>query len=239
VGSLARQPGTGSCPYCGRRIGPRFTLGLFSRGSSRARSPFATRHLPHLSSAVGRLGEDIRYLAGIVGWPAAIWKVTRTAALNTLIVLVCVVVVALPQTHLVARAVTGAILAAQVGWLLFLLWQVRRDATQSRLTHRLASGVRNGIPARTDRPGPLTASPRAVNLGQALVGGQAGQLDPVDRDQSPRAPRPARPGPGPGHLEPPGGRPFLAALRAVQGWEAAPNPGPAPPPPDGRTLPGA
>ena len=239
MGSLAGEPGTGSCPYCGRRIGPRFALGPSYRRGSRARSPFAVRHLPDLGSTISQLGEDIRYLAGIVGWPAAIWKVTRTAALNTLTVLVCVVVVALPQTHLVAKAVTGAILAVQAGRLLFFLWQVRRDATQSRLTHRLASGVRNGIPARTGRPGPPTAPPRAFNLGQAPVGGQAGQSDLVDRNQYPRSPKPARPGPVPGHLEPPGGRSFLTALEAVQGLEAVPNTGPTPMPPDGRALPGA
>jgi len=184
VGSHAGQPGPGSCPYCGRRIGPRFMLGVSYRRSSPAWDPGAVRHVPHLGSTVGQLGEDIRYLAGMVGWPAAIWKVTRTAALNGLVVLGCVLVVTLPQTHLVAKAVAGAILATQAGRLLFSLRQARRDANQSRLAYRLASAARAGIPARTVRPGPPTASPRVVNLGQTPVGGRAAQSDPLDRYQS-------------------------------------------------------
>jgi len=170
VGSLAGQPRPGACPYCGRRIGPRFTLGLSSRRSSPARNTWAVHHVPHLGSTVGQLGEDIRYLAGIVGWPAAIWKVTRTAALHALVALGCVLVVALPQTHLVAKAVAGAILATQAGRLLFSLRQARRDATQSRPAQRLASAARHDIP-RPGRP------PRALD--RILRGGQT----EADRDQ--------------------------------------------------------
>jgi hypothetical protein len=184
VGSLAGEPGSRSCPYCGRRIGPRFALGPFYRRGLSVRKLSAIRHLPHLPSAADQLREDVRYLAGIVGWPAAVWRVTRVAVLNILVVLVCVLVVALPGTHLVAKAITGAILAIQVGRLLLLLRQVRRDATRSRPPHRPASAAPDGVSQETARPGPLAVSPRAINLGQTSVRGQAVQSDPVHRHQS-------------------------------------------------------
>ena len=177
MGSLTRGPGPRSCPYCGRRIGPKFALGLSRRRGSPARKRFALPHLPHLGSAVSQFGEDIRYLAGIVGWPAAIWKVTRTAALNTLAVLVCVLVLALPQMHLVAKAVAGAILAIQIGRLLLHLRRVHRDASRGRLTDRLASAAQHRTSPKTARSAPPTASPRAFNLGQTPVRDQAVRSD--------------------------------------------------------------
>jgi hypothetical protein len=152
VGSLAGEPGPRSCPYCGRRIGPRFALGPACRRSWSAWNGFAVRHLPHLRSTVNPFREDIRYLAGMVGWAAAIWRVTRTAVLNILLVLVCVLVVAFPETHLVAKAVTGAILAIEMGRLLFFLRQVRRDATRSRPPHPLVSAAQDGVSPETASP---------------------------------------------------------------------------------------
>jgi hypothetical protein len=177
VGSLTREPGPRSCPTCGRRIGRRFTLGRFGRRSSPARRLFALRHLPHLGPTVGQFGEDIRYLAGIVGWPAAIWKVTRAAALNTLVVLVCLLVLALPQTHLVAKAIVGPILAIQVGRLLFFLRQVRRDANRSRLNERLGLATQRRGPPKAPRSRPPVGLPRAVNLAQIPVGEQPARSD--------------------------------------------------------------
>jgi len=154
VGSLTGEPEPRSCPYCGRRIGPRFALGPACRRSWSAWNGFAVRHLPHLRSTVSQFTEDIRYLAGTVGWAAAIWRVTRTAVLNILLVLVCVLVVAFPGIHLVAKAVTGAILAIEVGRLLFFLRQVRRDATRSRPPHPLVSAAQDGVSPETAAPSP-------------------------------------------------------------------------------------
>ncbi len=50
--------------------------------------------------------------------------------LNIAVVLVCLFVVAFPATHLIAKTVTGAILAIQVGRLLLFLRQVRRRAAR-------------------------------------------------------------------------------------------------------------
>lgn len=170
MGSLAGEPGPESCPYCGRRMGPRFTRGLPSRRPSPDGNHDAVRGLPRLGPALTQLREDIRYLAGIVGWPAAIWRVTRQPALNVLAALAGVVVVALPPVHPTARAAAGAILAIQLGRLLLLLRQVRREAAQSRLAQRLAPAARNGLPARAARPAPPAAVPRVVNLGPAPRG---------------------------------------------------------------------
>jgi hypothetical protein len=130
VGSLTGKPGPRPCPYCGRRIEPRFALGPSYGRNSSPRHGSAVRHPPRLRLAVDRVGEDIRYLAGTVGWTAAIWKVTRTPILNIAVVLVCLLVVAFPDTHLVAKAVTAAVLAIQVGRLLFFFRQVRRHAAR-------------------------------------------------------------------------------------------------------------
>lgn len=177
MGSLAGEPERASCPYCGRTMRPRFTLGLYHRRRSPASSRFAARHLPHLSATVTQLREDTRYLAGIVGWPAAIWRVTRGAVLNTLVSIACVVIVALPQAHLAARAVAGAILAVQAGRLLLLLRRARRDAERNRLADRLALAARNGYSAQGARPRPPPAPPRAINLGQSAAGRQAARSD--------------------------------------------------------------
>lgn len=128
MGSLTGEPGPRLCPYCGRKIEPRIALGPSYGRSSLARPGVAVRHPPRLRLAVDRFGEDIRYLAGTVGWAAAIWRVTRTPVLNIAVILVCLLVIALPDTHLVAKAVTGTVLAIQVGRLLFFFWQVRRHA---------------------------------------------------------------------------------------------------------------
>lgn len=177
MGSLAGEPKRASCPYCGRTMRPGFASGLYRHRSSPASSRFAVRYLPPLSSAVTRLREDTCYLAGTIGWPAAIWRVTGKAALNTLVALVCIVVVTLPQTHLAVRAVAGAILAVQVGRLLLLLRQARRDAERNRLAHRLVPAAETGYPAKTARLKPPAAFSRAVDLGQSRAERQAVQPD--------------------------------------------------------------
>lgn len=130
MGSLTGEPGPRPCPYCGRRIEPGLALGpSYGRGSP-ARHSSVAWHPPGLRSIADRVGEDIRYLAGTVGWAAAIWKVTRTPVLNVLIVLFCLILVALPATHLAVRLIAAAVLVIQLGRSLLFLWQVRRHAAR-------------------------------------------------------------------------------------------------------------
>lgn len=185
MGSLAADPRPGSCPYCGRKIGARFARSLPHRGSSPVRKLFTLRHPPEPGSrpdpppgsTLGQFGEDIRYLAGIVGWPAAIWKVTRTAVLNTLVVLTCLLVLALPPFPPATKAVVGVILAIQLGRFLIFLRQARRDTSRNRLAHRLASATQHGSPPEVVLSRPPTGPPRAINLVQTSAGEQPARPD--------------------------------------------------------------